>query len=80
MFTRQTFYHSPVAGQNENIKLWTLQFCNNIVLTLTKCLKPKPQPETLTPHSKPLPFNFSPNPNSNLFGAQEVEEWQRLYI
>lgn len=80
MFTRQTFYHSPVAEWCENIKLWNLQFCYVVIVTLTKCLKPKPQVKILTPYSKPLTFNLSLNPNSNLFGAQEGEEGQGLYL
>lgn len=32
-----------------------------MVVTLSKCLKPKPQPQTLT-HFKPLIYNLSPNP------------------
>lgn len=51
-----------------------------MVVTLTKCLKPKPQHETLTLHSHPLTFNLSPNPISNLFGAQEVEAGQGLCV
>lgn len=80
MFTRQIFCHSPFAEYCENIKLWNLQFCYVVIVTLTKCLKPKPQVKILTAHSKPLTFNLSLKPNSNLFGAQEEEEEQGLYV